>query len=113
MADTYGSRAALRQGAASPEQGPPTAGRYQPGRTPIGFFAARNTFYKKKHIGGKLGFCCVVLAPPIIIISLIIALIPVIWAVGVHTLSTAQIHVYSANITGITNTSFPISLDGQ
>ncbi|KAE8229507.1 hypothetical protein CF326_g5523 [Tilletia indica] len=113
MADTYGSRAALRQGAASPENGPPTTGRYQPGRHPIGFFAARKTFYKKKHSGGKLGFCCVVLAPPIIIISLIIALIPVVWAVGQHTLSTAQIQVYSANITGLTNTSFPISLDGQ
>ncbi|KAK0556496.1 hypothetical protein OC844_005834 [Tilletia horrida] len=113
MEDTYGSRAALRQRAATPEMGPTTAGRFQPGRHPIGFLAARKTFYAKKHFSGKLGFCCVALAPPIIIISLIIALIPVVWAIGMHTLNTAKIQVYSANITGITNTSFPISLDGQ
>ncbi|KAK0542857.1 hypothetical protein OC846_006614, partial [Tilletia horrida] len=114
MADTYGSRAALRRGrAAEPEVGPPTAGRFVPGRTPIGFLAARKTFYGKKHFSGKLGFCCVALAPPIIIISLIIALIPVVWAIGHHTLNTAVIQVYSANITDITNSSFPITLDGQ
>ncbi|KAK0522484.1 hypothetical protein OC834_006266 [Tilletia horrida] len=114
MADAYGSRAALRQRAASPEaSGPTTAGRFQPGVHPIGFLSARKTFYGKKHFSSKLGFCCVFLAPPIIIIALIIALIPVVWAIGIHTLHTSQIHVYSANLTNIGNTSFPITLDGQ
>ncbi|KAL9935874.1 hypothetical protein V8E36_005451 [Tilletia maclaganii] len=113
MSNRYGSREALRQRAATPELGPPTAGRFQPGKHPIGFLAARKGFYGKKHFSGKLGFCCVALAPPIIIISLIIALIPVVWAIGIHTLNTSQIQVYSANITQISNTSFPITLDGQ
>ncbi|KAK0557527.1 hypothetical protein OC844_005558 [Tilletia horrida] len=113
MTDTYGSRRDLRMRASPSEVGPTTAGRFQPGVHPIGFLAAQKTFYGKKHFSKKLGFCCVALAPPIIIIALIIALIPVVWAIGMHALHTAQIHVYSANITSITNNSFPISLDGQ
>ncbi|KAK0546638.1 hypothetical protein OC846_005187, partial [Tilletia horrida] len=92
---------------------PPTEGRFVPGATPIGFLAARKGFYGKKHISHKLGFCCVVLAPPIIIISLIIALIPVLWAIANHALHTSQIHVYSSNLTTLENGTFPLSLDGQ
>ncbi|KAK0559809.1 hypothetical protein OC844_004162, partial [Tilletia horrida] len=112
-AGSYGSRDAIRQRNAPTPVGPPTEGRFVPGETPIGFLAARKTFYGKKYKGSKVGFCCMFLAPPIIIISLVIALIPVLWAVAIHALHTSQIHVYSSNLTTLENNTFPLTLDGQ
>ncbi|KAE8231424.1 hypothetical protein CF326_g3562 [Tilletia indica] len=112
-AASYGSRDALRQRNAPTPVGPPTEGRFVPGTTPIGFLAARKGFYGRKYKGNKLGFCCVILAPPIIIIALIIALIPVLWAIANHALHTAQIQVYSSNLTSLSNDTFPLTLDGQ
>ncbi|CAD6924941.1 unnamed protein product [Tilletia controversa] len=112
-AASYGSRDALRQRNAPTPVGPPTEGRFVPGATPIGFLAARKGFYGRKLTGKKTGFCCLFLAPPIIIIALIIALIPVLWAIANHALHTAQIHVYSSNLTSLSNDTFPLTLDGQ
>ncbi|CEH17102.1 Protein of unknown function DUF3712 [Ceraceosorus bombacis] len=118
MADdaaSYGSRGGLvnrRGGRASGDTSRSNQQMYQPGQ-PIGYLAARGTPYEKKYFTKKLGFCCLFLAPPIIIVSLVIALVPVIWAVAVHALKTAQLHVYAANITDISNTSFPITIEGQ
>lgn len=85
---------------------------YQPG-TPIGYLAARGTPYEKKYFTKKLGFCCLFLAPPVLIVVGVITLVPVLWAIAEHALHTAQLHVYESNITAITNTSFPITIEGQ
>lgn len=85
---------------------------YQPG-APIGYLAARGTPYERKYMTRKLGACCLFLAPPIIIISLVIALVPVLYAIGEHALHTSQFHVYSSNITAPSNTSFPLTLSSQ
>lgn len=77
------------------------------------FSDARGTPYEHKYLSKKLGFCCLFLAPPIIIVTLVITLVPVLWAIGNHALHTSQLHVYAANLTDITNTSFPLSIEGQ
>lgn len=85
---------------------------YQPGM-PIGYLAARGTPYEKKYFSRKLGACCLFMAPIVILIVLAIALVPVLWAIANHALHTAAFHVYSANITGPSNTSFPLTLQAQ
>jgi hypothetical protein len=118
MADdaaSYGSRENLRrrgQPRGSGDTSRSTDGMYRPGQ-PIGFLAARGTTYEKKYLTKKLGFCCKVIAPLIVIPTLVIALVPVVWAIANHTLHVAQLHVMEANLTSITNTSFPLSLNAQ
>ncbi|PWN24968.1 hypothetical protein BDZ90DRAFT_262821 [Jaminaea rosea] len=119
MADdaSYGSRTDLvrrRRGGAGSDGGSVRsgAGMYQPGR-PMGYLYARGTPYEHKYLSKKLGFCCLFLAPPIIIITLVITLVPVLWAIGNHALHTSQLHVYAANLTDIGNSSFPLSIEGQ
>ena len=85
---------------------------YQPG-TPIGYIAARGTPFEKKYFTKKLGFCCLFLAPPVLLVVGVITLVPVLWAIADHALHTAQLHVYESNITAITNTSFPLTIMGQ
>lgn len=85
---------------------------YQPG-TPIGYLAARGTPYEKKYFTKKLGFCCLFLAPPILLVTLAIALVPALYAIADHALHTSQFHVQSSNITSPTNTSFPLTLGAQ
>jgi hypothetical protein len=85
---------------------------YQPGM-PIGYLAARGTPYERKYFTRKLGFCCLFLAPPILLVTLAITLVPVLWAIARHALHTAQLHVYESNITAITNSSFPITIQGE
>jgi len=82
---------------------------YQPGM-PIGYLAARGTMYEKKYFTKKLGFCCLFLAPPILLIVLAITLVPVLGAIANHALHTSQFHISSANITAPGNTSFPLNL---
>lgn len=74
---------------------------------------ARGTPYEKKYLSKKLGFCCLFIAPPIIIITLVITLVPVLYAIADHALHTSQLHVYAANLTDIGNSSFPLSIEGQ
>ncbi|CAO1639236.1 unnamed protein product [Sympodiomycopsis kandeliae] len=117
MADnaSYGSRTDLvrRRGTnGSQETNRSAAGMYQPGQ-PIGFLYARGTPYEKKYLSKKLGFCCCFIAPPIILITLAITLVPVLWAIGNHALHTSQLHVYAANLTDIGNSSFPLTIEGQ
>lgn len=85
---------------------------YQPG-VPMGYLYARGTPYEKKYMSKKLGFCCLFIAPPIIIVTLVITLVPVLWAIGNHALHTSQLHVSAANLTNIGNSSFPLSIEGQ
>lgn len=85
---------------------------YQPGM-PIGYMAARGTPYERKYFTRKLGFCCLFLAPPILLVVGAIALVPVLWAIANHALHTAQLHIYESNITNIKNDSFPITIFGQ
>lgn len=40
-------------------------------------------------------------------------LVPILYGIGNHALHTSVLHVYGANLTGITNTSFPLSIEGQ
>jgi len=85
---------------------------YQPGM-PIGYMAARGTPYERKYFTRKLGFCCLFLAPPILAVVGVIALVPVLYAIANHALHTAQLHIYESNITNIQNDSFPITIMGQ
>ncbi len=113
--ERYGSRENLRR---RPRAGSETSsarttdGMYRPGQ-PIGFLAARGSPYEKKYLTKKLGFCCKVVAPLIAIPTLVIALVPVVWALALHTLHAAQLHVSAANLTSITNNSFPLSLNAE
>ncbi len=116
--DQYGSREELRRRSPGSRNGGgsgsslSTDGMHRPGQ-PIGFLAARGTPYEKKYLTKKLGFCCKVIAPIVAIPALVIALVPVVWALALHTLNAAQLHVDQANLTSITNTSFPLSLDAR
>lgn len=115
MADDeqYGSREQLRRrGRGSADASRSTDGMYRPGQ-PIGFLAARGTPYEKKYLTKKLGWCCVWLAPPIAIVTAVIALVPIVWAIALHTLHVTQLHIEQANITSITNSSFPLALNAQ
>ncbi|TKY86943.1 hypothetical protein EX895_004231 [Sporisorium graminicola] len=85
---------------------------YTPGQ-PIGFLRACGTVYEKKYLSRKLGYCCIFIAPIALIVSLVIGLFPVLYAVATHTLNVAVLHVEQSNITQPTNTSFPITLQGQ
>lgn len=85
---------------------------YQPG-TPIGYLAARGTPFEKKYFTKKLGFCCLFLVPPVLLITLAIVLVPVLGAIANHALHTSQFHIYSSNLTDIGNTSFPLTLFAQ
>lgn len=114
-AGSYGSRRNLvqrRGGGSSVASDRSGQQMYQPG-TPIGYLAARGTPYEKKYFTRKLGFCCLFIAPPIIIVTLVITLVPVLWAIARHALHTAQLHVYDSNITSPGNTSFPLTIEGQ
>ena len=111
----YGSRENLRPrrsqgGSQSGGLSRSADGMYRPGQ-PIGFLAARGTPYEKKYLTKKLGFCCKVIAPIIVIPVLVIALVPIVWAIANHTLHVAQLHVMEANLTSLTNSSFPLSLN--
>ncbi|EST10168.1 Protein of unknown function DUF3712 [Kalmanozyma brasiliensis GHG001] len=113
--DGYGSRENLRrrsgpQSVASDT--PAAAGFYQPGQ-PIGFIRARGSPYEKKYFSRKLGYCCLFLAPGVLLVTLAITLLPVLYAVANHALHTAVLHVYESNITSPGNTSFPLTLEGQ
>ncbi|KAJ1033702.1 hypothetical protein NDA13_001683 [Ustilago tritici] len=117
MADhAYGSRENLRRRSAaqgSIDSAPPSAaGYYQPGQ-PIGFVRARGTPYEKKYFSRKLGYCCLFVAPVVLLVTLAITLLPVLYAVANHALHTSVLHVYESNITAPTNTSFPLTLEGQ
>lgn len=115
-AASYGSRVDLRRrstAASSNRSQPNGAALYQPGRQPIGFLAARGTPYEKKYLTKKLGACCLFIAPVVLLVTLAIVLTIVLYAIGEHALHTSQIHIHQANITGISNTSFPLVLDGQ
>lgn len=85
---------------------------YQPG-TPIGYLAARGTPFEKKYFTKKLGFCCLFLVPPILLVTLAIVLVPVLGAIADHALHTAQFHILSSNITAPGNSSFPLTLFAQ
>lgn len=114
--DAYGSRVNLRRRStveSSARPRPNGGALYQPGRAPIGFLAARGTPYQKKYFSKKLGSCCIVIAPIVLLVTLAIVLTIVLYAIGEHALHTSQIHIHQANITGIGNTSFPLVLDGQ
>lgn len=106
--------ATLRRRRGGPNADPPPhrGPLYRPGQ-PIGYFSAHGSPYQKKYLGKKLSFCCLWVAPPVLIVSLVIALVPVIWALADHTLSVAQISITQANLTSLTNTSFPLSLHGE
>ncbi|PWZ00897.1 hypothetical protein BCV70DRAFT_84414 [Testicularia cyperi] len=113
--DGYGSRENLRRRSAanqSIDSGPPAGGYYQPGQ-PIGFLKARGTPYEKKYFSRKLGFCCLLVAPVFLLVTLAITLLPVLYAVANHALHTSVLHVYESNITAPGNTSFPLTLEGQ
>ncbi|EPQ29604.1 uncharacterized protein PFL1_02823 [Pseudozyma flocculosa PF-1] len=116
MADNgYGSRENLRRRSGpSPtfDSGAPAGGFYQPGQ-PIGFLKARGTPYEKKYLSRKLGFCCLFVAPGFILVTLVITLVPVLYAIGNHALHTSSLHVYASNITSPGNASFPLTLEGQ
>ncbi|CAO1623850.1 unnamed protein product [Parajaminaea phylloscopi] len=118
MADnaSYGSRTDLvrrRGGQGGSQDSVRTgAGMHQPGQ-PMGYIYARGTPYEKKYFSKKLGFCCLFLAPPIVIIVLVITLVPVLYAIANHALHTSQLHVYAANLTDIGNSSFPLAIEGQ
>ncbi|PWN18638.1 hypothetical protein BCV69DRAFT_252553, partial [Microstroma glucosiphilum] len=85
---------------------------YQPG-VPLGYIYARGTPYEKKYFSKKLGFCCLFLAPPIIIVALALVMVPILYGIGNHALHTSVLHVYGANLTNIGNSSFPLSIQGQ
>lgn len=113
--DGYGSRENLRRRSAAQSvdsDTPAAAGFYQPGQ-PIGFLRARGSPYEKKYFSRKLGFCCLFLAPGVLLVTLAITLLPVLYAVANHALHTAVLHVYESNITSPGNTSFPLTLEGQ
>lgn len=116
--DSYGSRRDLvqRRGTQSSRGTTESANAdskyYLPG-TPIGYLAARGTPFEKKYFTKKLGFCCLFLAPPILIVTGVLTLVPILWAIARHALHTSQLHVYQSNITAITNTSFPLTILGQ
>lgn len=115
MADdaSYGSRENLRRrGGGSRETVRSTDGFHQPGQ-PIGYLAARGTPYEKKYFSRKLGICCLFIAPPIILVTLAITLLPVLYAVANHALHTSVLHIYASNITSPGNDSFPLTLEGQ
>lgn len=113
--DGYGSRENLRRRSAPQSVAsdtPAAAGFYQPGQ-PIGFIRARGSPYEKKYFSRKLGYCCLFVAPGVLLVTLAITLLPVLYAVANHALHTAVLHVYESNITNPTNTSFPLTLEGQ
>ncbi|KAJ9479823.1 hypothetical protein PHBOTO_003303 [Pseudozyma hubeiensis] len=113
--DGYGSRENLRRRSAAQSvdsDTPAAAGFYQPGQ-PIGFIRARGSPYEKKYFSRKLGYCCLFLAPGVLLVTLAITLLPVLYAVANHALHTAVLHVYESNITSPGNTSFPLTLEGQ
>jgi len=119
MADdaaSYGSRENLRRRSAAQQSinsdTPAAAGYYQPGQ-PIGFIRARGTPYEKKYFSRKLGYCCLFVAPGVLLVTLAITLLPVLYAVANHALHTAVLHVEQSNITSPGNTSFPLTLQGQ
>ncbi|WFD32817.1 hypothetical protein MSPP1_003868 [Malassezia sp. CBS 17886] len=85
---------------------------HQPGR-PIGFLAARKTPYRRKLVGRKQMLCCIFITPVVAVVSLVIILLPVLYAVATHTLHTSVMHIYASNITNPGNDSFPLSLEGQ
>ncbi|SPO24995.1 probable conserved hypothetical Ustilago-specific protein [Ustilago trichophora] len=117
--DAYGSREHLRRrspaesvNSVAPQGAGSGAGFYQPGQ-PIGFIRARGSPYEKKYFSRKLGYCCLFVAPVVLLVTLAITLLPVLYAVANHALHTAVLHVYESNITAPTNTSFPLTLEGQ
>ncbi len=113
--DGYGSRENLRRRSAAQSvdsDTPQGAGYYQPGQ-PIGFVRARGTPYEKKYFSRKLGYCCLFVAPGVLLVTLAITLLPVLYAVANHALHTAVLHVEQSNITNPGNTSFPLTLQGQ
>lgn len=114
--DGYGSRENLRRRSAAQQSvdsvAPAAAGFHQPGQ-PIGFIRARGTPYEKKYFSRKLGYCCLFIAPGFLLVTLAITLLPVLYAVANHALHTAVLHVEQSNITAPTNTSFPLTLQGQ
>ncbi|CDR88214.1 uncharacterized protein SPSC_03875 [Sporisorium scitamineum] len=113
--DGYGSRENLRRRSAPQSvtsDTPGGAGFYQPGQ-PIGFVRARGTPYEKKYFSRKLGYCCLFIAPGVLLVTLAITLLPVLYAVANHALHTSVLHVYQSNITAPGNTSFPLTLEGQ
>lgn len=114
--DAYGSRENLRRRSAAQQSvesdAPAGAGFYQPGQ-PIGFVRARGTPYEKKYFSRKLGYCCLFIAPGVLLVTLAITLLPVLYAVANHALHTSVLHVDQSNITAPTNTSFPLTLQGQ
>jgi hypothetical protein len=115
---SYGSRQDLvRRGTRASRGSDSTVNRdgqqmYQPG-LPIGYLAARGTIFEKKYFTKKLGFCCVFLAPPILAVTGVLTLVPILYGIALHALHTAQLHVSAANLTSLTNTSFPITLEAQ
>lgn len=122
--DSYGSRRRLApgsEGAASRSvtsvPSTTTSGKnggayYQPG-TPIGYLAARGTPFEKKYFSKKLGFCCLFLAPPILLVTFALTLVPILGAIADHALHTSIFHVESSNITNIGNSSFSLTLGAQ
>ena len=80
---------------------------------PIGFFAARGTPYQKKFSSKRLVIFTLVVLPILLIVFLVIVLVPVLWAIVRHALSTTVMHINAANITSPGNESFPLSLEGQ
>ena len=85
---------------------------HQPG-APIGFFSARGTPYQKKFMSKRLMIATLVILPILFIVQLVVLLLPVLWAIARHALSTSVMHIYASNITQPGNESFPISLEGQ
>lgn len=85
---------------------------YQPG-LPIGYLAARGTIFEKKYFTKKLGVCCLFLAPPILATVGVFTLVPILYGIALHALHTAQLHIISSNLTALTNTSFPLTIEGQ
>ncbi|UZJ55969.1 hypothetical protein CBS101457_005289 [Exobasidium rhododendri] len=114
--DSFGSRRRLAAAAASNDSVTSSnrngTQMYQPG-TPIGYLAARGTPFEKKYFTKKLGFCCLFIAPIVLLVVGVITLVPVLGAIAEHALHTAQFHIYSSNITDAGNSSFPLTLSAQ
>lgn len=85
---------------------------YQPG-LPIGYLAARGTPFEKKYFTKKLGFCCLFLAPPVLLVVAVLTLVPILGAIANHALHTSTFHILSSNLTDIGNSSFPLTLNAQ
>lgn len=122
IANSYESSSEFRRRDYHGRRPPPafsdTSSDYHHGVTggmPIGFLAAMGTPYAKKPMfrSKKFKVICLILVPISLIIANVVLLLPIIRAIAKHALRTSTLHVYSTNLTDMTNTSFGLALNGQ